>query len=77
MALALETLERRLDQAFQVERTEDEHNQRLASRVRILEHDLQIIGDSMATDDDRLTTLAHYERWFKEHGIDPWSLDDV
>jgi len=51
MALATETLERRFDNAFGVNRTEDEYNQLLAMRIDRLQQDLEMLGEAYAVDD--------------------------
>lgn len=52
MALMTESLERRFDAAFEVERTEGDRNQRLAQRLQQLEQLIESVGLGMAIDDN-------------------------
>lgn len=40
--------------------------------MQTLERDLTKLGEAYAQDDDMRSTLAYYEQWFRENGIDPW-----
>ena len=75
MGLILETLERRFDNAFGVERSESERDQRLSDRLQSLERDLSKIGEGLALDDVIRQQNDHYEKWFSDRGINPWEVD--
>jgi hypothetical protein len=70
-ALLTETLERRFDEVFGVTRTEAERNELLSQRVQELEQDIQ---EAFWVDDEARIKCDHYERWFREHSIDPWKI---
>lgn len=74
IALGTETLERRFDAAFGVERTEDERNQILSDRVHQLEQDLEALGDSYAIEDEIRRERDRFEELLRENGIDPYGL---
>ena len=76
MALATETLERRFDAAFAVERTEEERNQLLTDRVQRLEQDLEALGDAYALDDEVKRERDRFEELLRQNGIDPYGLPD-
>lgn len=76
MALMLESLERRFDNAFGVTRTLDERQERLTSRVQQLENDLAELGEGFALDDLLRRERDYFERLLRENGIDPWGLPD-
>lgn len=70
-ALATETLERRFDDAFGVERTESEYNQRLEANIKKIEGQLFVLAEAYAIDD---VTREHNERLrdqLKREGIEP------
>ena len=71
MSLLTETLERRFDATFGVTRTEAERNELLSQRVLELEQDIQ---EAFWVDDEARIKCDHYERWFREHSIDPWKI---
>ena len=74
MALGTETLERRFDNAFGVERSEEDYNTMLFKRVESLETD---IGEAYIVADD--IARENKELWFyiKEQGLPgPYSLED-
>ena len=74
LALMTETLERRFDTVFEVERSEDDYNATLFKRVESLETD---IGEAYIVADDM--TRENEELWFyiKEQGLPgPYSLED-
>ena len=72
LALGTETLERRFDAAFGVERTERERNERLSTRIEQLEGDLSRLGETYALDDVVRDERDYFERLLRENGIDPW-----
>ena len=74
LALMTETLERRFDNAFSVERSEDEYNAMLFKRVESLETD---VGEAYAVADDM--ARENEELWFyiREQNLPgPYSLED-
>ncbi|MEM7771614.1 MAG: hypothetical protein AAF327_14040 [Cyanobacteria bacterium P01_A01_bin.37] len=74
IALVTETLERRFDNAFGVERTEEERNQRLQIRVGQLELDLEKLSEAYSIEDDIRQERDYFERLLKDRGIDPYAL---
>ena len=62
-ALMAETLERRLDEAFGVIRTELERNELLSQRVQELERD---ISEAFWVEEEIRLERDHYERLFRE-----------
>lgn len=76
MALGTESLERRFDSAFGVQRTEQEWNDRLAEQVRQLERDLSALGEGFALDDDIRRERDALLDKFRQMGIDPYGLPD-
>jgi hypothetical protein len=71
-ALLTETLERRFDAAFQVDRTETERNDRLTQRLQTLERDLAALGDAYAWPDVQRDHIAALEAQIKALGAEPW-----
>jgi hypothetical protein len=71
MSLLTENLERRFDAAFGVTRTETERNELLSQRVQELEQDIR---EAFWADDEARIKCDYYERWFRDHGIDPWKI---
>ena len=74
MALLTETLERRFDNAFGIERSEDEYNAMLFKRVESLETD---VGEAYTVADDM--ARENEELWFyiREQGLPgPYKLED-
>lgn len=74
MALIIESLERRFDRAFGVERTEDERNQRLEDGITQLQSDLDRLGEAYAIEDDIRQERDYFEWLLREQGIDPYAL---
>ena len=74
--LAVESLERRFDNAFGVSRTETERNERLSQRNQQLERALAELGESFALDDQIRGERDYFERLLRENGIDPWGLPE-
>jgi hypothetical protein len=71
-ALLTESLERRFDKAFGVERGEDDWNQRLSDRIIAqLENDLK---DALDIESVTKQERDYFERLLRENGIDPWQL---
>ncbi|NEO34578.1 MAG: hypothetical protein F6K36_30150 [Symploca sp. SIO3C6] len=74
MALLTETLERRFDNAFGVDRTEDDYNATLFKRVESLETD---VGEAYTVADDMAREVSELRRYIKEQGLPgPYSLED-
>jgi hypothetical protein len=69
MALSAETLERRFDAAFAIERSETERNTLLAQR---LQADLQELGDAYAEPDLLREQVVRLEQQLRDNGIEPW-----
>lgn len=67
--LATETLERRFDNAFGIQRSEEEYNTRLKSRVHQLE---QQAGDAFAAADDERFNADRLEQQLRDAGIVPY-----
>ncbi|MGG6298124.1 hypothetical protein ACQ4M4_27335 [Leptolyngbya sp. AN02str] len=74
MALATETLERRFDAAFDVERTERDRNQRLNKRIQDLEKLIAGVAAGYAMDDAIRQENRFLWEVLREHGIDPYAL---
>ena len=75
MAFGTETLERRFDNAFEVNRSESDRDQRLSDRLQRLQQDLDRLGEGFALDDVIRQQNDHYEKWFSDRGINPWQVD--
>ena len=75
VALITETLERRFDNAFGVERSDQDRDQRLSDRLQRLQQDLDRLGEGFALDDVIRQQNDHYEKWFSDRGINPWQFD--
>lgn len=74
MALATETLERRFDNVFGVEKSEDDYNAMLFKRVESLEID---IDAAYTVADDMAREVLELRRYIKEQGLPgPYSLED-
>lgn len=74
MALMTESLERRFDTAFGMQRSEGEYNSVLAERLQRLEGDLQRLGDAYAEIDLRSEREARLEQQIRDLGGEPWQL---
>ena len=74
MALIIESLERRFDDAFGVVITEQERNRRLSQRNSQLERDLAKLGEGFAIDDESRRELNELKIWLRDHGIEPYGL---
>lgn len=73
MALMTETLERRFDAAFGIERTESERNMLLIERNRQLEQTLDIIRQGLEWDAELERENRFFWQWFAEREIDPYT----
>jgi hypothetical protein len=72
MALTTETITRRFDSAFGVERTEDERNQQLVQRIQSLQQDLDKLGEAYAIEDEVRNERDQFLRLLRDQGIDPY-----
>ena len=70
-ALGLETLERRFDAAFGVERSESDRDALLTQR---LQADLSRAIEALAEPDLRTEREARLEQQLRDAGLDPWQL---
>lgn len=71
MAMTLETLERRFDAAFDVERSEAERNQRLTERLAQVEVQA---ADAFAEADIATSREKLLEQQLRDAGLEPWQL---
>lgn len=71
MALLTESLERRFDDAFGVERSEAERNQRLTERLAQVEAQA---ADAFAEADAATSREKLLEQQLRDAGIEPWQL---
>jgi hypothetical protein len=71
IALATETLERRFDAAFGVERSESDRNALLAQR---LQADLAALGEAYAEPDLLREENEHLRQQLRNAGLEPWQL---
>ena len=69
IALMTETLQRRFDNAFGIQRSEEEYNIRLAQRVQQLE---QQAGEAFAAADDERRNADRLEQQLRDAGIVPY-----
>jgi len=70
-ALMTETLERRFDAAFGVERSDRDRDALLAQR---LQADLSALGDAYAEPDALREQVAQLEQQLRDAGLEPWQL---
>lgn len=69
--LGLESLERRFDAAFGVERSESDRNALLTQRIQ---SDLTALGEVYAEPDALREYLARLEQQLYDAGLEPWQL---
>jgi hypothetical protein len=74
MALIIESLERRFDDAFGVAMSEQERNSRLSQRNSQLEQDLAKLGEGFALDADKDREIVYLTSLLKDNGIEPYGL---
>jgi hypothetical protein len=74
MALMTETLERRFDAAFGVERSESEHNAILSQRLQQTESALAALGEAYAEPDLLRMENDQLRQQLREAGLEPWQL---
>ncbi|MGB0560184.1 MAG: hypothetical protein ACPGVO_00055 [Spirulinaceae cyanobacterium] len=77
MAIAPETLERRFDAAFGVERSESERNQRLQTQIDEMWRFLQDVGEGMAIDDEIRWERDRFLERLRQLGHDPYKLPET
>lgn len=77
MALSIESIERRFDAAFGVERTESERNALLSKRLQQTEADLERLGDAYAEPDILREQVARLEQQLRDNGIEPWKMPEL
>jgi hypothetical protein len=70
-ALLQESLERRFDAAFGVERSESDRNALLTQR---LQADLSALGEAYAEPDELREQVARLEQQLRDAGLEPWQL---
>ncbi len=73
-ALLEESLERRFDTAFEVERSESERNALLTQRLQRTEADLAVLGEVYAEPDALREQVARLEQQLRDAGLEPWQL---
>lgn len=76
MAMTIETLTRRFDVAFGVERSEDEYNQLLRDQNAALQSTLEDLADAYAEPDLLREQVSRLEQQVKELGGQPWQLPE-
>lgn len=76
-ALLTESLERRFDHAFGIERSEDDRNERLTQTVAALERDLSLLGQEYDRDDEARRERDELLRYIDEQGLPgPWRVGE-
>jgi hypothetical protein len=73
-ALGLETLERRFDAAFGVERSESDRDALLTQRLQQTESALAALGEAYAEPDLLRMEVKHLRQQLRDAGLEPWSL---
>ncbi|MDV3351728.1 hypothetical protein QGP82_23700 [Leptothoe sp. LEGE 181152] len=76
IALTTESLARRFDTAFGVQRSEDEYNQALTQRIEQLESSLEALGGAYAEPDLLREENERLRQQLRDVGIEPWQLPD-
>ncbi len=74
MALMTESLERRFDAAFGVERSESERDLILAQRVQQLERGMEFLEEALAEPDILREQVARLEQQLRDNGLEPWEM---
>jgi hypothetical protein len=72
MALGSESLERRFDNVFGMERSEADRNQILSDRLHTLKRNLEKLGEGFALEDIVRQERDYLEKWCSDRGLDPW-----
>lgn len=75
-ALMAETLERRFDAAFGVERSEGDREALLVQRLQRTEADLAALGEAYASDDLARMEVEQLRQQIRDMGGEPWQLPD-
>ena len=73
-ALLEESLERRFDAAFGVERSESDRNALLAQRLQHTESALSLLGEAYAKPDMLREQVTRLEQQLRNAGLEPWQL---
>ena len=73
-ALAIESLERRLDKAFSVDQSEMEYSNRSTQRIQYLETDLERLSESYSEPDILQEHINRLEDQVRQLGGQPWQL---
>lgn len=76
VALITETLERRFDAAFGMERPESERNQRLQTQLDEMRSVLETVGEGLAIADDARRERDYFWELLQQNGIDPYALPE-
>jgi hypothetical protein len=76
VALGLETLERRFDAAFGVERSESDRNAILAQRLQQTESALSLLGEAYAEPDVLRMENEQLRQQLMAAGLEPWQRPD-
>lgn len=77
VALMTESLERRFDEAFGVERSESERNQQLQSQIDEMWQVFQNVGEGLALQDDAARERDFLLEEFRRIGHDPYGLPET
>lgn len=77
MALITESLERRFDSAFGVQRTENDYNQALVERLRYFETSLPLAIEAAAMPDIVMEENRRLRQQLLDAGIEPFSPPDI
>jgi len=76
IALGTESLERRFDQTFDIDRTEEERNDRLAQHMGELEGQMSALSEAYAEPDDLREIVSRLENQVRQLGGEPWTVSD-
>lgn len=76
VAITSEILERRFDFAFNIERTEEERNDRLAQRIGELETQISNLSEAYAEPEDLREQVSRLEDQIRQLGQEPWTISE-
>lgn len=76
LAMTTESLTRRFDNAFGIQRSEDEYNQLLRDQNAALQATLQDLSDAYAEPDLLREQVVRLEEQVREMGGEPWQLPE-
>jgi len=76
IGLGTESLERRFDKAFNIERTEEERNDRLAQRIGELETQISNLSEAYAEPEDLKEQVSRLEDQIRQLGEEPWKISE-